>query len=73
MLPHVLALPGEHRHGSDATADLRRNVQPIDVSLATIQYAVEELLLGRREIEKEGKFLPAERDGFLDPSRQTRS
>src|SRR5579883_130730 len=68
MLPHVLALPGKHWHGPHAGADRGCNIQQIGVDLPTVEYAVEELPLSRCQVEKEGKFLSAERDGFLNPS-----
>lgn len=68
MLPHVLALPSKHRHGPHANADLGCNIQQIGIDLPTVEYAVEELPLGRRQVEKKGKFLSAERDGLLNPS-----
>jgi hypothetical protein len=68
MLPQVLALPGKHWHGPHAGADLTFNVEQLGIDLPTVEYAVEELPLGRRQVEKKGKFLSAERDGFLNPS-----
>ncbi len=68
MLPHVLAFPGKHWHGPHADADLGFNIQQLGIDLPAVEYAVEELPLGRRQVEKKGKFLSAESDGFLNPS-----
>ena len=43
MLPDMLALPGEHRHGRNPRADIRRGVEQIGIDLAAIQNGVEKL------------------------------
>ena len=64
----MLALPGEHRHGCNPRADLRRDVEQIGIDLAAIQNGVEKLPFVRCHDEQEREPFPTERNGFFYPS-----
>ena len=68
MLPDMLALPGEHRHGRNPRTDLRRGVEQIGIDLAAIQNGVEKLPFVRCHDEQEREPFPTERNGFFYPS-----
>ena len=67
MLMHILTFPGEHRHGRDLGADIKRDVKQISVDFAAVKHAIKKCLLVRGKIEQESKSLPAEHDRLLDP------
>jgi hypothetical protein len=68
MFANVLALPGEHRHSPNPRLYFGRDVQKTGIDLAAIQNTVEKLALVRCQDEEESEPIPAECDGFIDPS-----
>lgn len=57
--------------GANSRLYLRRHVEQTGIDLAAIQNAMEKLPLVRRQIEQEGKPLPAERAIRRMPTRLT--